>query len=62
MQSGPQLWAFIMLHSNDEVNVPFVGSHWGLLASLCTSLALRTKQVFCLWRYTYALKVTEHIY
>ena len=46
MQSGPQLWAFMMLHSNNEVNVPFVGSHWRLLASLCTSLALRTKARF----------------
>lgn len=43
MQSGPQLWAFMMLRSNNAVDVPFVVSPWGLLASLCTSLVLRTK-------------------
>ena len=43
MQSGPQLWAFVTLHSNKAVNAPVVVSLWGLLASLYTFLALRTK-------------------
>lgn len=34
MQSCPQLWAFVTLHSNKAVNAPFVVSLWGLSQSV----------------------------
>lgn len=43
IQSGPQLWAFMMLHCDNTAVIPSVGNRWGVLASLCTTVALGTK-------------------
>lgn len=61
IQSGPQPLGLLGICSDHRAAILSLGSHWGVLATLYSFVALGTKTAF-LSLGIYALKFTEYIY